>query len=819
MSPPPARPNSAPRANLAPSIPLTLSDRVSSTLVHDAWASYLQDYPDPQFVSTILHIIKYGANVGFTGEMKEQASLNLRSALENPDVVSSDYSKLLSQGRLHGPFPTPPLTNFRSSPLGVVFRKRTTKARLIHHLSAPHGASVNDGILDSEASISYDFFQRAVEDLQAAGPGALMGKLDLLQAFRHIPVRLADRALLGSNWQGSYYYSPVLTFGLRSAPYIFNLFAEALHWIIQRHIPARIRHYLDDYLTIYSPSTPPHIALAGMEWIQALGAQLGLFFQEEKTVNPGTLLEFLGLELDSQLMEARLPADKLEFLRSELTSWLSRRSCSLREIQELTGYLQFCSQVIPSSRAFIRRLIDFSTTFPSHSLQSRRHIPSSARADLKWWHSLAASWNGIQLIPSSRVVHDVYTDASGTKGIGGVFGLEWFASRVPRRHRGFRPDGRPVRDIQFKELYAIVDAVLRWGNQWRGSHVVFHCDNQAVVAALNSLTNRSPPTMGLLRFFLGLAACLDFSFTSVWLSSANNALADAASRFDYKRLFGIAPDLRLQSSSKDPLIPGIAPTPTTRRRQPCTSTTVSPPALGKPIKAGSIHTSDSSTLTRNTNTLTAPVFPLRSPHFSSGAPPSAAITSPPPLRRTSPTSDPPTSKKTSPTSIPTLPFSNVSSAASLALTTPLPRSCVYPLPPTCSGKSSSVFPPRLDATALSFVPHALWHSQRSLDAGNSPFPRLPRTSRQHFISLPDPFNGFLHSNPPHTSPSASPPPKPIPSVSASPSSSPPPLLARPHALSPQCTTSSPPFPQPWSFNLSSNSRTGKHCIASTLSRR
>jgi len=56
---------------------------------------------------------------------------------------------------------------------------------------------------------------------------------------------------------GKFYYPIVLMFGGKSAPYIFNLFAEALHWIIQKHIPARLRHYLDDFLPIFEPSTGP----------------------------------------------------------------------------------------------------------------------------------------------------------------------------------------------------------------------------------------------------------------------------------------------------------------------------------------------------------------------------------------------------------------------------------------------------------------------------------------------------------------------------------------------------------------------------------
>ena len=132
--------------------------------------------------------------------------------------------------------------------------KRATKVHHIYHLSWPDGTSVNDGIPDDEATITYDTFHCAIEDLIASGTGLCMIKLNLEQAFRQIPIQPADWHLLGFTWMEKFYYDIVFGFGLCSAPYIFNLFAEALHWIILCHIPSRLWHYLDDFLAIFSPN-------------------------------------------------------------------------------------------------------------------------------------------------------------------------------------------------------------------------------------------------------------------------------------------------------------------------------------------------------------------------------------------------------------------------------------------------------------------------------------------------------------------------------------------------------------------------------------
>jgi hypothetical protein len=385
-----------------------------------------------------------------------------------------------------------------------------SKRRLINHLSWPPGSSINDGIPDSESHIQYEAFEHALHEIASSGKGSILAKLDLKDAFHHIPVRPADWHLLGFEWGHQFYYAIVLTFGMKSAPYIFNLFAEALHWIVQWHIPAALKHYLDDFLPIFKLSTPIDRANKAISWIQGLGQQLGLSFQDEKTVWPTTKLEFLGLELDTMEMEARLPADKLQYLRELLDLWGDRRSCQLVELQQLIGFLQFCSQVIPHSRAFLRRLIAFTTSVRSQYCCRRTPIP--AHVEIHWWRTFASAWNGVRIIsPSLPTVH-VYTDASGSKGLGGIFESKWFATQVPRCFRN--------RDIQFKEIYAVLQAILRWGHLWANKHVIFYVDNQVDVRALEKDTNRSPQVMSVLRLIVMLAAYFRFSYNSSWLSSA-----------------------------------------------------------------------------------------------------------------------------------------------------------------------------------------------------------------------------------------------------------------------------------------------------------
>src|SRR5882724_5379331 len=285
------------------------------------------------------------------------------------------------------------------------------------------------GIPNAEASITYEFFECAVKTVCEFGQGSLLVKLDLKDAFHHIPVWPQDWHLQGCHWEGNFFFFSVLIFGTKSAPYIFNLFTEALHWIIQRHIPAALKHYLDNFLPIFWPSIGLHTANATVSWMQYLGKQLGLQFQESKTVCTCTCLKFLSIKLNSSEMEAHLPASKLSFLLQLLGSWESKCTCMLQELQELIRFLQFASQVIPSLHAFIQWLIDFSMLFMSPF--TKHHVSAAASSNLTWWSIYANSWNGICLLQQSKRTFHVHMDTSGTKGIGGISGANWYSAWVP----------------------------------------------------------------------------------------------------------------------------------------------------------------------------------------------------------------------------------------------------------------------------------------------------------------------------------------------------------------------------------------------------
>lgn len=91
--------------------------------------------------------------------------------------------------------------------------------------------------------------------------------------------------------------------------------------------------------------------------IMFLFKDIGIPIKQSKTVLPYTSLTFLGIELDSAVMEKRLPQDKLRKAKHLIQTYKARKTVTLQELQAIIGVLNFaCSVVIPG-RPFLSNFV------------------------------------------------------------------------------------------------------------------------------------------------------------------------------------------------------------------------------------------------------------------------------------------------------------------------------------------------------------------------------------------------------------------------------------------------------------------------------
>ena len=234
-------------------------------------------------------------------------------------------------------------------------------------------------------------------------------------------------------------------------------------------------------------------------------------------------------------MEARLPRDKLEKIRTLLAQHTRKRKIKLKDLQSLLGLLNFCCKVVVPGRCFLRRLYDLtkSVSNPSHRIT----LTKESRKDLKAWQIFVDNFNGKLLLQEHRWVTSdslhFYTDASGTFGYGAVFKTHWFY--------GPWQDHQLSNGITWKELFPIVLAIDTWGPLLQNKCITLHSDNYAVVYILNKQTTKNACVMHLVRRFV--ISCMKYNLLikAVHVPGKFNQLPDALSRFQIAKSHSLAP--------------------------------------------------------------------------------------------------------------------------------------------------------------------------------------------------------------------------------------------------------------------------------------
>lgn len=218
---------------------------------NNSWESLLSQYPG-HLPLTLAGILKYGCQIRYQGPLQLVLSKNLKSSMLDPFTIKVKLLDDLKLGRIlstSSDFP------FISSPLGLV-PKGDGGFRRIHHLSHPRGSSVNDFIPNNSSKISYISIKEIYTAILTAGQHCTIIKKDIADAFRNIPVATDNQWLLGFQWEKQFYKEACLSFGLATALFLFNLFAEGFHWILQSWLQWTVFHYLDDFVRII-PCTMP----------------------------------------------------------------------------------------------------------------------------------------------------------------------------------------------------------------------------------------------------------------------------------------------------------------------------------------------------------------------------------------------------------------------------------------------------------------------------------------------------------------------------------------------------------------------------------
>ena len=201
----------------------------------------------------------------------------------------------------------------------------------------------------------------------------------------------------------------VLPFGLRSAPFIFTAIVDLVH----NYGVDLLRHYLDDcFILGPSSSTICHSYL--LTCVRHC-KRLGLPLHPDKLEGPATCLTILGIELDSDRLQARLPTEKKDRIVALLEEWSTERFCKRQELESLIGHLHHICKVAPQGR-----MIDLLCAF--------RLDDHPIRLNQEFRRDLFQTWDGPSFfcMPMWAPIPEfqVSSDAAGSLGYGAIFNTQ-----------------------------------------------------------------------------------------------------------------------------------------------------------------------------------------------------------------------------------------------------------------------------------------------------------------------------------------------------------------------------------------------------------
>ncbi len=488
-----------------------------------AWREDLEGHPDRKWVEWITRGIQNGFRVGHDQErvvLREKKGIMYEGS-QHREVIRKYLEEEEGGGRIHKVIDGE--SRVQCSPFGVIPKKgKPGRWRLIVNLSAPEGASVNDGIDKELASVAYTSVDEVVRRVVKLGRGAELAKADIKAAYRNVPVHPKDRWLLGMRWEGETYVDGTLPFGLRSAPLIFTALGDAIQWIAMEKGATWLRHYVDDFVSVGAKGSGE--CARSLRMFKETCERLGMPLDEKKTEGPTEVIKFLGIEIDSINMELRLPQEKLSELLSVLTKGRGMKCCRKKDLQSIVGSLNHACIAVRAGRSFKRRLQDLIATVVREDRRVRLNV--EARADLEWWYQFGTGWNGtalMQEVPSDPR-YEVVSDASGSWGCGAEWSGKWFQLSWNEAQNAKEWSIMP------KELLPIVIAAVVWGEQWKGSTIKAWCDNSAVVATIRTGSCKEKRAMHLRRCLAFVEAVRSVTIGADHIKGVDNVVADALSR-------------------------------------------------------------------------------------------------------------------------------------------------------------------------------------------------------------------------------------------------------------------------------------------------
>jgi hypothetical protein len=366
-----------------------------------------------------------GASAYQKSELPGDILKNAPSIEKHGNSFTTTLQEWIEKGFVAGPFFSPPVTGFRANVL--MAEEQKDKVRPILNLSSPKGSSFNCNVDKLRIPKTYQSSARLFgQTLLKVGPGAIMSKMDMRDAFKLVPARIRDLRLQGFSWLGAYFIDTQQIFGGSPSVANFDQVAETILNIVlseTRISSAQVHRTLDDVACVAQPSTGEcQEFTAGY---RRICSELGVPLADncplrEKAFSNETQGTVLGVEFNTERLEWRLTGRKIAAVLEEISLMQRSGHSDLKQMEKLAGRLNHFAQMAQFMHIFKRTMNQFLSAF-EEDYEILLPVPEQFVKDLAIWAAVvtdSADWLPIPVeVPNPPYgAMEFVSDAAGGAG-------------------------------------------------------------------------------------------------------------------------------------------------------------------------------------------------------------------------------------------------------------------------------------------------------------------------------------------------------------------------------------------------------------------
>lgn len=343
-----------------------------------------------------------------------------------------------------------------------------------------------------------------------------MVKIDLSQAYFHIPVTPSHRRFLAFAYKNIIYEMTCLPFGLATAP---SVFAKVTNWVANffREKSIKVIIYLDDFLIIHNN---PAILREQTKFVLKNLEAMGWCVNYKKShLIPARQVEYLGIIWNTESNTKYLPESKITKNITILKQTLKKQRWTWWQAKVLLGNLNFSSFVVPLGRLHCRRIQIEAARLPQKERHKKFLLPEIVVQELHWWLQ-----NIVKPSPIHREGARTFITIDAAKdGWGATVNQENLCGPWIKHQKSWHSNQ--------KELWTLLEVLLRVGPKLTGQTVMIQTDNKSVVAYITKEGGTRSLKLLLSTYkILTLAHHYRIHLVARYLPGRYNLIADSLSR-------------------------------------------------------------------------------------------------------------------------------------------------------------------------------------------------------------------------------------------------------------------------------------------------